>query len=154
MNYAFDVQKITENRPNAGLFLPFPPRGKSTKKRTDACYFPAFRVYCVVDSKYWRGRMDMPFIDVKASCPITAESQPGPGSCPAARQKRGEPDAPLCRRVPHVVRWGAGRPHCDGGRRHLRQRPAPGSRAVELCKETLGAETVYFKLAQTTDWAW
>lgn len=29
-----------------------------------------------------------------------------------------------------------------------------GSRAVELCKETLGAETVYFKLAQATDWAW
>lgn len=103
--------------------------------------------------------MDMPFIDVKASCPITAESQPGPGGCPAARQKRGEPDAPLCRRVPHVVRRGAGRPivMVDAaiyGSAPPQAASAFGSRAVELCKETLGAETVYFKLAQATDWAW
>jgi len=85
--------------------------------------------------------MDMPFIDVKASCPITAESQPGPGGC--RMWFAGEQDGPIV--MVDAAIYGSAPPQAAS---------AFGSRAVELCKETLGAETVYFKLAQATDWAW
>ena len=49
VNYAWSEQIMTENHRAGRFFLHYPSGEKSTNNPADACYFPAFRVYCVID---------------------------------------------------------------------------------------------------------
>lgn len=111
-----------------------------------------------------KGLTDMPFIDVKASCPITAEQevQLKEGLGRAISLIPGKTEASLMLRFTggcHM--WLGGRQ--DGpivmadmaiyGQTTQEAFAAFGETAVSLLKEHLGAKTVYLKLDQTTDWA-
>lgn len=109
--------------------------------------------------------MDMPFIDVKASCPITEEQEVRLKSelGRAVALLPGKSEESLMLRFTGGCRmWFAGAQ--DGpiamvdasiyGSAPPQAASAFGARAVELVKAALGARTVYFKLTQTTDWAW
>lgn len=109
--------------------------------------------------------MDMPFIDVKASCTVTGEQElrlkAELGRAVALLPGKSE-ESLMLRFTDNCRMWFAGAQHgpivmLDAaiyGSAPPEAASAFGSRAVALCKEVLGAETVYFKLAQTTDWAW
>lgn len=107
----------------------------------------------------------MPFIDVKASCPISQDQESRlktelgqaitllPGKTEQSLMLRftgdcrmwfaGEQNGPIV--MVNASIYGSAPPQASS---------AFGSRAVGLCKEVLGAQTVYFNLKQNTDWAW
>ncbi len=107
----------------------------------------------------------MPFIDIKASCPISQEQElrlkTGLGEAisliPGKNESHlmlafadecrmwfaGSQEGPIV--MVHTAIYGSAAPETVS---------RLGSQVVELCKEVLGAKQVYFKLAQTTDWAW
>lgn len=107
----------------------------------------------------------MPFIDVKASCEISEEQElrlkTGLGR--AIAQIPGKSEASLMLRFSGGCRmWFAGSQQgpivmADAaiyGRAAEDAVSAFGQEAVALFREVLGAQHVYLKLDQTTDWAW
>ena len=111
-----------------------------------------------------KGLNSMPFIDVKASCPISPEQevQLKSGLGRAISLIPGKSESSLMLRFTGDCRmWmGGGQ---DGpivmadmaiyGHTTQEAFSAFGESAVALIKETLGAKAVYLKLDQTTDWA-
>ena len=106
----------------------------------------------------------MPFIDVKASCPISqeqeAELKAGLGKAVALIPGIDESRLML-RFTGNCHMWYAGSQEgpivmaeaAIYGRTTQEASSAFGQEAVSLFREVLGAEHVYFKMEQTTDWA-
>ena len=98
----------------------------------------------------------MPFIDVKASCPISqeqeAELKAGLGKAVALIPGKDESRLML-RFTGDCHMWYAG---SQEGPIVMAEAAIYGrttQEAVSLFREVLGAEHVYFKMEQTTDWA-
>lgn len=106
----------------------------------------------------------MPFIDVKASCEITAEEElrlkEGLGKAIEKIPGKDESRLMLCFEGGQHM-WYAGR---DQGPTVMVQTAiygnttpeaveAFGQAAVELMRQVLGAENVYLRMSQGTDWA-
>lgn len=109
--------------------------------------------------------MDMPLIDVKASCPITEEQEARLktelGRAIAKLPGKTEESLMLCFTGQCRMWFAGGQQGPIAMVRAAIYGSAPaqaaedfGRFAVELLKEVLGAETVYFNLSQGTDWAW
>lgn len=107
----------------------------------------------------------MPFIDLKASCPITAEQElrlkSGLGE--AIRLIPGKSESQLMLRFTGECHmWFAGEQEgpivmadtAIYGGTSPEDFQAFGGQAVSLIKNVLGASQVYIRLAKTTDWAW
>ena len=107
----------------------------------------------------------MPFIDVKASCPITPEQEAGLKTQlgQAIAMLPGQTEESLMLRFTGQCRmWHAGAQNgpivmveaAIYGSAPSQAVQSFGSFTVKLLKETLDARTVYFNLRQSTDWAW
>ncbi len=106
----------------------------------------------------------MPFIDVKASCPISQEQEirlkTGLGKAVALIPGKDESRLML-RFAGGCSMWYAGSQEgpivmaeaAIYGHATQEASSAFGQEAVRLLQEVLGAEHVYFKMEQTTDWA-